>query len=155
MALWPVSLPGPAAMAQPQSAAAAAGPADDAGADVGAVPGGGGVSSPPQGPAGPDEEEEDEGEEAKPISPRRGPHDPTRVEWEAHQATHLPFRSWCPHCVAGRSDNPPHRRAQEEEEPAVQEVHFDYAYVRRDEEEEATTLLIAKHRQSKMSRAWQ
>ena len=50
-------------------------------------------------------------------------------------------------------DKPPHRRMdQEEGDRSVPEVHFDYAYVRRDEDA-PITLLIAKHRQSKMPRA--
>ena len=68
-----------------------------------------------------------EGEEARVPRKVRDPAAPSRAEWLAHQATHLPFRAWCAHCVAGRSDNPPRRRcAAAEEEGAVPEVHFDY-----------------------------
>ena len=28
---------------------------------------------------------------------------PTAEEVEQHMATHIPFREWCPHCVAGKS----------------------------------------------------
>ena len=43
----------------------------------------------------------EEGEEA--LVPRcaRDPLQPTKAEWEAHQATHLPYRSWCRFCVDG------------------------------------------------------
>ena len=83
-----------------------------------------------------DDSADEEVEEAKPPVPSRGPLDPTHAEWEARQATHLPYRSWCEHCVAGRSDDPPNRRAPAaQDEPAVPEVHLDYAFVRRDEEE--------------------
>ena len=27
---------------------------------------------------------------------------PSRREIEEHMATHIPFRSWCPHCVRGK-----------------------------------------------------
>ena len=36
----------------------------------------------------------------------------------------------------------------------IPEVHFDYAYVWREEEDHATTVLVAKHRQSRAVRAW-
>ena len=80
-------------------------------------------------------------EEARLPKKARDPGEPTRAEWEEHQATHLPFRSWCPHCVAGRQDNPPHRR-QEERESRVPEVHMDYCFVRRTDEEEVLPTLI-------------
>ena len=83
----------------------------------------------------PDTDEEEE-EEAKSQRMARGPSEPTKKEREEHRATHLPFRSWFPFCVAGRSDNPPHhRRPAEQDQPTVPEVHFDYAYVRRQEED--------------------
>ena len=30
------------------------------------------------------------------------PGQPSRAEREQHELTHIPFRSWCPHCVRGR-----------------------------------------------------
>ena len=39
------------------------------------------------------------------------PADPTRAEVEDHRRFgHLPYRQWCPHCVAGRSRRRGHRR---------------------------------------------
>ena len=96
-----------------------------------------------------DPDTDEEGEEALTPKMARDPSEPTKAEWEAHQSTHLPFRIWCPHCVAGRSDNPPHRRApSDKEQPAVPEVHMDYAYVRRESEEEPATILIGGCRMS-------
>jgi hypothetical protein len=77
---------------------------------------------------GDEEEEEEQVEEAKVSKPARDPGAPTKAEIEEHEATHLPFRSWCPCCVAGRRDNPPHRR-REDEERQVPEVTMDYAFV--------------------------
>ena len=31
---------------------------------------------------------------------------PTSEEMRAHRATHIPFRNWCPECVAGRGKEP-------------------------------------------------
>ena len=64
-------------------------------------------------------------EEAKIAKPMRDPGQPTSAEREAHEATHLPYRSWCPVCVAGRRDNPSHR-AVPVEEPSKPEVLLDY-----------------------------
>ena len=36
----------------------------------------------------------------------------------------------------------------------MQEVHLDYCYARREEEEHLTTILILKHRQSRAVRCW-
>ena len=60
-----------------------------------------------EGPAAEGEGSEEEGDEA--LAPRaaRSPLQPTRAEWEAHQATHLPYRNWCRCCVEGRCENPP------------------------------------------------
>ena len=30
------------------------------------------------------------------------PYTPTKAEIEAHEVTHLPYRNWCAHCVAGK-----------------------------------------------------
>ena len=45
--------------------------------------------------------------EDKPKIMKR-PYTPTRQEVEEHMATHMPFRSLCPHCVAGRAVAGPH-----------------------------------------------
>ena len=42
--------------------------------------------------------------EKQAVSPPliKAPQQPTREEWEQHQTTHTPYRSWCPHCAAAR-----------------------------------------------------
>ena len=69
-------------------------------------------------------------EEAKVAKVARDPSAPTRQEVEAHEATHLPYRSWCPICVAGRRDNAPHKSLTDEER-SVPEVVMDYCFIRR------------------------
>ena len=101
------------------------------------------------------EEREVEEEEARAPKRARDPAQPTRAEWEAHQANHLPYRSWCRYCVEGRLSNPPHhQKAAGAEEPALPEVHMDYAFVRREGEADTTTILVVKHRQSRAIRCW-
>ena len=39
----------------------------------------------------------------------RGPIEPTQLEIDIHNLTHLPYMSWCPHCVATRRPNVAHK----------------------------------------------
>ena len=101
-----------------------------------------------------EEEEQDEeegGEEAILCKPCRDPGAPTQAEIDAHEATHLPYRSWCPVCVAGRRDNPQHRR-REDGDREVPEVIMDYAFIRRQNETETLTVLIVKDRDTRAIR---
>ena len=38
---------------------------------------------------------------------------PTKEEVMAHMVNHIPFRSWCAHCVKGKGNGNPHRRMKE------------------------------------------
>ncbi len=112
----------------------------------------------PEGPAAAageqsDDEPEHPADEARAARPARDPGAPTQAERDAHASTHLPFRSWCDECVHGRRDAPPHFR-QKRAAGEVPEVAFDYAYVRRDDEENVVTLLVMRDRDSKALRAW-
>ena len=53
------------------------------------------------------------------------PRMPTEVEIEEHNTTHLPYRSWCIHCVRGREEQAGHLRQEERPENAIPEVHMD------------------------------
>ena len=99
-----------------------------------------------------EDEAEEAQEEAKVPRPLRDPGAPTRAMVEAHAATHLPFRSWCPHCVAGRRDGLPHRKVEPDEDGRP-EVHMDYAFVRRQGEDTQRTILILKERRSRAVQA--
>ena len=45
---------------------------------------------------------------------------PTSEEMRAHRATHIPFRNWCPECVAGRGkDEAHHHRLQGDQEKKI------------------------------------
>ena len=56
-----------------------------------------------------------QGERARPLPQ---PRLPSRREVQEHELTHIPYRSWCVHCVrgAGRSDAHRRRARQDEEE---------------------------------------
>ncbi len=110
------------------------------------------VDLPPPGGAEPDEPEHP-AEEARAARPSRDPGAPTQAMRDAHASTHLPFRSWCDECVQGRRDAPPHCR-QKRSAGEVPEVAFDYAFIRRDDEEAVVTCLVMRARDSKAVRAW-
>ena len=48
----------------------------------------------------------------------------TQAEVDEHNLTHLPYRSWCTHCVRGRGKAHPHRESGDEERH-VPELHVD------------------------------
>ena len=58
--------------------------------------------------------EEVESDEARAPEVLRDPGAPTQKELDEHNTTHLPFRSWCPHCVAGKAQDRPHRMRKED-----------------------------------------
>ena len=72
------------------------------------------------------------------------PRTPTRQEREEHEATHLPYRSWCEHCVRGKGRRRGHRRRENEQKKAdlgnVTKVYMDFYYngssANKDEEKE-------------------
>ena len=53
--------------------------------------------------------------EARTLRIPNDPGRPTRREVEEHMPFHWPYRSWCKHCVRGRSAASPHRRKTAEE----------------------------------------
>ena len=50
---------------------------------------------------------------------KRGPKDPTENEDLEHEVCHLPFRSWCSHCVAAAAKASPHVKAASDEKSAI------------------------------------
>ncbi len=40
---------------------------------------------------------------------------PSQKMIDDHERTHLPFRSWCKHCVMGRAQEHPHRKIEKED----------------------------------------
>ena len=71
-----------------------------------------------------DEEEEGQGGRVK-----RGPREPTKLEREEHEATHIPYREWCEHCVRGRGRAAP--RKPEAGDNEVIRLDMDYCYLKR------------------------
>ena len=88
----------------------------------------GGETSHPEEP-GEEEQPEDESEEAARPRILRDPGDPTPQEVDEHNVTHMPYRAWCRHCVAGRGKEDPHRRVkQESKEAGIPVSSVDYCF---------------------------
>ena len=104
--------------------------------------------------AGGDDEEADaggEGEaEAQQPSRRTPSTRPTAAEMRAHRVSHLPFRDWCPECVAGRAKDWPHRQQKEVEELTVPEVSMDYCFIREEAGDDYSVVLVGKDRGTKL-----
>ena len=85
-------------------------------------------------------EEHDMGEPAKTLPT---PISPPTIELEAHNATHIPFRTWCKWCVAGRKPNPHHRRKTD----AARDVPMlvgDYCFVRDSRDDDLMSMYVGK-----------
>ena len=83
---------------------------------------------------------------------RRTPTEPTKQDILEHNLTHLPFRSWCPCCVAAKAKQWPHRKAapKGEDEETAPSIHMDYWFMRDDEADEKVTVLNIKEKVTKM-----
>ena len=68
---------------------------------------------------------------------------PSAAEVAAHCLTHLPYRSWCPHCVASRRPNTKHRSSSESQR-ADPLLVADYCFVRDTDDSECVTVLVAR-----------
>ena len=111
------------------------------------------------GDVGPDAAEEEEelisdppiiSEEA-PVRLARNPADPTAEERARHDATHLPFRSWCPICVEARATEDPHyRQTTEERAKGLPRVCVDYCEIGEnpDDEDDKQVMIVGRDKWS-------
>ena len=98
-----------------------------------------------------DEEEPDKG--MRMTAQMNDPKDPSEQERREHEMSHLPFRSWCRHCVRGRGKEAAHKK-QSDHEGSLPEVHFDFAFMG-DEADPGNTVAmhVARVRDSRMTLA--
>jgi hypothetical protein len=80
------------------------------------------------------------------------PKKPKAEDIEELEKTHLPYRSWCRHCVRGRGREMPHQTSTEQ--PTLSEIHYDFCSLG-DENDPGNTIpvLVARERLSKMTLA--
>ena len=61
----------------------------------------------------------------------RDPRGPTRAERLAHNLTHIPYRSWCKHCVRGKAKEDAHKvidPGEDEDEQRLPHFCMDYCF---------------------------
>ena len=80
----------------------------------------------------------------QPCEPMIEPKVPTAAEIMAHNITHLPYRSWCPHCVAARRPNSHHARSKTEDRKASPLLVADYCFMKDNEDEDIVTVLVVR-----------
>ena len=92
------------------------------------------------------DETEEEHEEAQKAKAIKAPSKPSKEEVDEHMVTHLPFRSWCPHCVRGKSKGKPHRKATQVNRE-IPTLAMDYMFMndaQNEGEEKGMPILVAK-----------
>ena len=65
-------------------------------------------------------------DDVEPLKKAKNPKLPSTEEVEEHNRTHIPYRSWCQWCVAGRGRGDQHRSSPESSIPIV---GVDYFYI--------------------------
>ena len=93
----------------------------------------------------PIEELEAETEEQGSCKVKPVPKSPSPDEVRMHNATHIPFRSWCPKCIAGRGHQSGHF-SSEAPLDGTPMISVDYCFLRRSENGTSIPVLIAKVR---------
>ena len=78
---------------------------------------------------------------------KHDPRQPSLQEKEEHEMTHLPFRSWCRHCIMGRGREEDCRKSMEEDRQ-VPEVHLDFMFMGDEKEEKTLAFLVARERET-------
>ena len=69
---------------------------------------------------------------------------PSQAVVDAHNLTHWPYRSWCPHCVAARRPNTHHRRNPSSARRMVPLLVADYCFVRDNDDKQLCKVLVCK-----------
>ncbi len=85
--------------------------------------------------------EQEEGEEDADVRVSLGPSMPSKSERERHEVTHIPFRSWCPVCVAGRGVKAAHKKRNKTEHE-LPRFAMDYGFLGQEGQELGTMLVI-------------
>ena len=102
-----------------------------------------------------EEEEEDEKAEhgRRRVKKVHDPKLPTNEEVKEHYLSgHMPYRSWCHHCVGGRGRERDHTKKGDEEQQGIPEYHMDYCFPG-DEFNERLTVLVVIEKYTKMKKA--
>ena len=93
-----------------------------------------------------DEEIEEAAQEmaGQAMIPLKSPVLPSKEEVEEHNRTHLPYRSWCAHCVRGWGESRSHRTLKAAAERTLPHVVIDYCFMGKEGEETTMPKLAVK-----------
>jgi hypothetical protein len=98
-----------------------------------------------------EEEIDADAAEAAPVKVARDPGDPTPGEREHHNATHIPYRSWCPICVKGKGKEESHRTQKIGDASCKPHMCFDYkSFGQEGDYDDKATALVIKDEITKM-----
>ena len=75
---------------------------------------------------------------------------PSQKEVDEHNLSHLPYRNWCPCCVAGKGKVAPHFKQSRTD--GLPEFHCDYCFLST-EGSPLATVLVAKEKNTRMTLA--
>ena len=77
---------------------------------------------------------------------------PSKKTQAEHDKTHLPFASWCRHCVRGKGQEMSHQKQKpKDKDMTMKEFHFDWAFPGDEEGKERLNVLVGKLRDWKMT----
>ena len=83
---------------------------------------------------------------------RNDPRKPSEKEVREHQMTHVPFRSWCRHCVRGQGVEEMCKR-MDREDGGVPEVHLDFMFMGEEQGGKTLAFLVGRERWKKATMA--
>ena len=98
-----------------------------------------------------DEQDEQEDHEVgrRKVTKLHDPKLPSEMEVKEHYCSgHMPYRSWCHHCVRGRGRERDHQRKGDQEGLGIPEYHMDYCFP--GDEFERLTVLVVIERYTKI-----
>ena len=96
-----------------------------------------------------------EDEDLRAVQPKLMPDPgaPSRQEILEHEMTHIPFRVWCPHCIAARAKSMKHIIEKYKDEHRLPSLGLDYAFLNKTDNANlgisSITTLVAKDSKSK------
>ena len=79
------------------------------------------------------------------------PNPPSKQERLEHEISHLPYRTWCPHCVRGKARCNDHKTRDDDEDRNVPTIGLEYAFLTKSVENhpcrDELTIIVAKQLQ--------
>ena len=90
-------------------------------------------------------------EEAMKVDSGVVPYTPTVQEVRDHEATHMPYRNWCPTCIRAKAATPAHRinKDKVKEGRRIPRLSMDYMYMQPVGQAETNPILVLKDSRTK------